>query len=146
MHPSMQPSVRHPRPGGRAWLLFTWLLVGPIHLDASAAPTATDAAAAPAAKAPEGKRPPLPPGRKVEFLSAVVLWCALVALWLGLLAMVMMWGRRLRRALRRESSASTAPDPFWYLKKGPSAVTHGNEPDRLKETETGEDSDGRPMP
>jgi len=152
MRHSMQPTVRPRLSGWAACVFFTLLLAGPCNLAASAAdPPTTGVAAAPEAKTvetkgPGGKRNPLPPVRRVEFLSAIFLWCAIVVVGLALVAMVMVWGRRLRRAVRRQPPAPTVPDPFWYLKKTPSAVTQGEKADRSKDNETGHESGGRPMP
>ena len=49
----------------------------------------------------------------------MILWFTIVFVGLGLLVMVMIWGRRLRDSVRRRPTASTVPDPFWYLKKNP---------------------------
>jgi len=127
--------------------LMTLLLAAPFEGVASAADS-PKAAASPAptatAKAPEGKRPALPAGRRVEFLSALILWCVIVFVGLALVAMVMVWGRRLRRAVRRQPTASTVPDPLWYLKRDPSALTQANRAGPLEEKETGPDAEGRP--
>jgi hypothetical protein len=124
---------------------MTLMLAGPFEVVASAAGVSkAGASPAAAAKAPEGKRPVLPAGRKAEFLSAMILWCVIVFVGLTLVAMVMVWGRRLRRAVRRQPAAPTVPDPLWYLKKSPSVVTQADRAGRRDEKETGPDSGGRP--
>jgi len=147
MRHSMQPSVRPPLAKGAACVLFALLMV-PSFKPAvfAAAEPATSTAATSAAKVPEAKRAPLPKGKRVEFLSAWILWCAIVAAGLALIVMVMAWGRRLRRAVRRQPPPTTVPDPFWYLKKSPSAVIPGEKVDQSKEKESGPDSEGRPTP
>ena len=75
------------------------------------------------------------------------MWCgSLLALWLAFLAMAIMLDGVCVGALRREPSASTIPDPLWYLKKSPSAVADSKQVDRLEENTGGRDSDGRPLP
>lgn len=54
-----------------------------------------------------------------QFMTALALWCLIVAVGLGLLTMTIVWGRSLRSLIRRKPSASTAPDPLWYLKTKP---------------------------
>jgi len=121
------------------------MLAGPFEVVASAADVSkADASAASTGKAPEGKRPALPAGKRVEFLSAMILWCVIVFVGLALVAMVMIWGRRLRRAVRRQPTASTVPDPLWYLKKSPPILTPADRAGRMEEKETGPDSGGRP--
>jgi hypothetical protein len=148
MHASTQPPVRWSKPSATAGALFLLLIVGPIELAVSAEPqptTATHAptAAVPPAKPPEAKRSPVAAARRVEFVSAMVLWFAILMVGLGLVVMVMVWGRRLRQAARRELPTSSVPDPFWYLKKSPSTVVQGYQAERLNQNETGQDSDER---
>jgi hypothetical protein len=121
------------------------MLAGPFE-DVAFPADASTASPAPvsAAKASEAKRAALSATRQAEFLSAMVLWCAIVIVGLALVVMVMVWGRRLRRAVRRQPAASTVPDPLWYLKKSPSAVAQGDQAGRMEEKETGPDSGGRP--
>jgi hypothetical protein len=58
-------------------------------------------------------------GRDHEFMTALALWCMIVVVGLGLLAMTIVWGRSLRSLIRRKPSPPTAPDPLWYLKTKP---------------------------
>lgn len=146
MRHSMGPLRRQPPARGTAWVLLALLLAEPFAPSAAAASPAAVPAAASKAKTAEGRRPALPAGRKAEFVSALILWLAIVAVGLALLVMVMMLGRRLRRAVRRQPSGPTVPDPLWYLKKSPSAVTPGDSVDRANERETGQGSDGRSTP
>jgi hypothetical protein len=163
MRPSMQMSARRPMPIGTALsgtvlsrtvlsrtacLISAWLLlgIGGAVTAAEVPPPPTSAAAAAEVKAPEAKKRPLPIHRKVEFLSAILLWLAVLLVGLALLVMVMIWATRLRRSVRRRPPAPSVPDPFWYLKPRPSAVTQGDQADPLKEKETGHDSDGRSPP
>jgi hypothetical protein len=95
-------------------------------------------------KAPAAKRPQLPPERKVEFVSAILLWFAVVTVGLAMVAMVMLLGRRLRNMVRRHPPTPTVPDPLWYLKKSPTiAATHIDPNERLKGDEPGPQPDGR---
>jgi hypothetical protein len=149
MHGLRQPSGRLFRPQQAVWALLALLLGShfdlPVFADTPAKAGAKAApAAAPVPTTPEVKRPSLPARKRVEFVSAIMLWFSVLVVGLGLVVMVMVWGRRLRRSLQRESLAPTVPDPLWYLKKSPSTVAHGNQPDRLTEKERGQDPDERP--
>jgi len=95
---------------------------------------------------PTGKRPPLPPGRKLEFFSAFALWCAIVVVGLALIGMVMLWGQRIRRNVRQRPVSSTVPDPFWYLKKSPAPVTQSDRPDSQDQGNAGSEPTGQPTP
>jgi hypothetical protein len=59
------------------------------------------------------------PGIDGQFMTALALWSLIVVAGLALLTMTIVWGRSLRSAIRRKPSASTAPDPLWYLKTKP---------------------------
>ncbi len=159
MHGSIEPPARHRMPARHRIVLTVAcavLAVGTAFLpaktysaDAAAAPAAkaADATSAPApAKPAEKKRSPVVVARRVEFVSAMILWFAIVFVGLGLLVMVVIWGRRLRDSVRRRPTASTVPDPFWYLKKNPRAVAHANQPDRPEDSDSGPDDEGRPSP
>jgi hypothetical protein len=151
MHGSIQSPVRHRMFVAAACAV---LAVGTAFVPATT--SSADAPATPAAKAadatsasakPAGaKRSPVVAARRVEFVSAMILWFAVVFVGLGLLVMVMIWGRRLRDSVRRRSPASTVPDPLWYLKKNPKAVAHANQPDRLEDSASGPDAEERPTP
>jgi hypothetical protein len=97
-------------------------------------------------KAAEVKRAPGVAARRIEFASAMILWFSILLVGLGLLVMVMIWGRRLRNSVRRQPAASTVPDPFWYLKRNPKAVAHANQADQSQNAESGPDSEGQPSP
>jgi hypothetical protein len=128
-----------------ACLLVVLLVAEPCPLGYAASPPVTSPPATQEAKA-AAKRVPLTAGRRIEFVSAMLLWFAVVTAGLVLLALVMVWGRRLRHAVRRPPRLSTVPNPFWYLKKSPSAVA-GSAPEILpKKNETGRDADGRSEP
>jgi hypothetical protein len=129
-----------PRHRWAAGVFFTLLLAG-FNASSAADPSPTTGAEV---KMPAAKRPQLPPERKVEFVSAVLLWFAVVTVGLGLVAMVMVMGRRLRQIAQRQPRASKVPDPFWYLKKTPTNVTHSGPQDRLKGDGAGQEPDGRP--
>jgi hypothetical protein len=58
-------------------------------------------------------------GADHEFMTALALWCLIVVVGLGLLAMTIVWGRSLRSLARRKPNPPTAPDPLWYLKIKP---------------------------
>ena len=73
----------------------------------------------------------------------VLLWFAVVTVGLAMLAMVMLSGRRLRNMVRRRPPAPTVPDPFWYLRKTPTNVTHGSPNERMKGDGPGAQPDGR---
>jgi hypothetical protein len=151
MHASTQLSVRRSTPTFAPGVLFVLLIVWPIERCLCAEPRPTTvievpAGAAPTTKPTEAKRSPVTAARRVEFVSAMVLWFAILMVGLGLVVMVMVWGRRLRQAARRELPTSSVPDPFWYLKKSPSTVAHGNPVERLNQNETGQDSDERSTP
>jgi hypothetical protein len=150
MHGSIEPPVRRQVFVAAACAVLAagtvWLPTTTFSADAPTAPAAKSAATSAPAKAAETKRPPVVTARRVEFVSAMILWFAVVFVGLGLLVMVMIWGRRLRNSVRRQPPASTVPDPFWYLKKNPKAVAHANQPDRLEDSESGPDAEGRPTP
>jgi hypothetical protein len=127
-----------PRHRWAAGVFFILLLAG--FNQASAAdppPTAAEF------KAPAAKRPLLPPERKIEFVSAILLWFAVVTVGLAMVAMVMLLGRRLRNMVRRHPPTPTVPDPFWYLKKSPTIVTHSSPNEPLKGDGPGTQPDGR---
>ena len=128
-----------------ACLLVGLLVAGPCPLGYAASPEATSPSATQEAKAP-AKRAPLTPGRRIEFVSAMLLWFAVVTAGLVLLALVMVWGRRLRHAVRRPPRLSTVPDPLWYLKKGSPAVAGGATEISPKKSDTGREADGRSEP
>jgi hypothetical protein len=149
MHGSIQTSMRQPMWTAAACALLTagmaWSPDAIISADAPATPAEKAAAAKTApSKAAEAKRTPRVAARRVEFVSAMILWFAILLVGLGLLVMVMVLGRRLRNSVRRRPPASTVPDPFWYLKKNPKAVVHANQPDQSQDPESGPDSEGRP--
>jgi hypothetical protein len=147
MHPLLQPPARRPLREGAARFLLIVLLATPLGDVASAADSPQKAAAPPptsVVKTPEGRRPALKVGKRAEFLSAVILWCVILFVGLALVVMVMVWGRRLRRAARRQPTAPTVPDPLWYLKKNPSVLTPAKSAGPREETETGPDAEGRP--
>jgi hypothetical protein len=151
MHGSIQPPVRQRMFIAAACAVLAlstaWLPTTTFSADAPATPVAkTDAATPAPAKPAEAKRAPAVVARRVEFVSAMILWITVVFVGFGLLVMVMVWGRRLRNSVRRRPSPSTVPDPFWYLKKNPKAVAHANQPDGSEEPESGTDSEGRPTP
>jgi hypothetical protein len=50
------------------------------------------------------------------FFSAFLMWFGVLGIGLALVAMVIFWGRRLRRSVRHEPLPTTTPDPLWYLK------------------------------
>lgn len=101
---------------------------------------------APIAKSAEAKRPPIPVGRRLEFISAMILWFAIIVVGFGLVVSVMVLGRRLRRRVRYHPPAATVPDPFWYLKKNPSTVPPGDASGRLKQPDSGPDPEGLAAP
>jgi hypothetical protein len=72
------------------------------------------------------------------------MWCGILALGVVLIAVVILWGRRLRRANRRQPAASTSPDPFWYLKKKPVHTAAGNRPDVPGQEASGSAESGDP--
>jgi hypothetical protein len=114
--------------------------------DAPAKPKKTvTATSPPPTKAVEAKRTPVTV-RRAEFASAMILWFAIVMVGLAMVVLVMIMGRRLRNSLQRRPSASTVPDPLWYLKKNPKAVAHANQPDRTPDGESGPDTQGRITP
>ncbi len=119
---------------------------------AAAKPAEKTAAAATASSKPassnaaETKKAPSVKARRVEFVSAMILWFAILLAGLVLLAMVMIWGRRVRNSIRRRPPASTVPDPLWYLKKNPKAVAHANQADQTQGPESGPESEGQPSP
>lgn len=118
-----------------------------ISADAPAARTAEAGSATNAPPKPvEAKRATAVKARRVEFVSAIILWIAIMFVCLGLLVMVMVWGRRLRNSVRRRPAASTVPDPFWYLKKNPKAVAHAKQPDGSPHAESGPDAEGQAAP
>jgi hypothetical protein len=151
MHGSIQPPVRHQMVVAAACAVLAvgiaFLPAKTYSADAPATPAAKadDATSAPS-KPAERKRSPVVVARRVEFVSAMILWFTIVFVGLGLLVMVVIWGRRLRDSVRRRPTASTVPDPFWYLKKNPRAVAHANQPDRPEDSESGPDDEGRPSP
>jgi hypothetical protein len=130
---------RLPRLGGTAGVFFVLLLAG-FNQVSAADPQPTTG---PQVNAPAAKRPPLPPGRKVEFVSAVLLWFAVVTVGLAMVALVMVLGRRLRQMVRRQPPAPTVPDPFWYLKNTPTKVTHSGPNERSKGEGPAPEPDGR---
>lgn len=118
-----------------------------ISADAPATPAVkADSAATASPKSAEVKRATAVRARRIEFVSAIILWLAIVFVCLVLLVLVMVWGRRLRNSVRRRPAASTAPDPFWYLKKNPKAVAHANQPDGSPHAESGPDTEGQTAP
>ncbi|HEX4071613.1 MAG TPA: hypothetical protein VHX68_10595 [Planctomycetaceae bacterium] len=140
MRHSLQASRGLPRHRWAAWLFFVLLLAG-FNQASAAEPSPIKGAEV---KASAAKRPQLPPERKVEFVSAVLLWFAVVTVGLAMLAMVMLLGRRLRNFVRRRPPAATVPDPFWYLRKTPTNVTHSSPNERRKGDGPGAQPDGRP--
>jgi hypothetical protein len=50
----------------------------------------------------------------------------------------------LRNFVRRRPPAPTVPDPFWYLKKTSTNVTHSSPNERRKGDGPGAQPDGRP--
>jgi hypothetical protein len=150
MHGSIPSSVRHSTfAAGVCAVLAIGLAVPPVTglcADAPAKPAEkATSASTPPPKVPEARRPAVT-ARRAEFASAMVLWFIIVLVGLGLLVMVMILGRRLRKSLYRRPPASTVPDPFWYLKRNPKAVAHANRPDQSQDAESGPDSEGRPTP
>ena len=139
MRHSLQVSRGLPRHRWAAGVFIILLLAGFNEITA-ADPSPTKEAEV---KTPAAKRP-LPPERKVEFVSAVLLWFAVVAVGLGMVAMVMVMGRRLRQIAQRQPPAPKVPDPFWYLKKTPTNATHSGQQDPLNGGEAGQEPDGRP--
>jgi predicted lipid-binding transport protein (Tim44 family) len=96
----------------------------------AAKPAETPVAAAPPAKPSSEKASADKTAREREALSALLMWCCILVVGLGLIAAAMVWARRLRRASRRQPAASTQLDPFWYLKKKPARTTAaGPQPD-----------------
>jgi hypothetical protein len=80
-------------------------------------------AADPGDKAAKPARDPAHPVRPIghEFMTALALWCTVLVIGLGLLAMIVVWGRSVRTLARRKPIPPTAPDPLWYLKTKPPA-------------------------
>jgi hypothetical protein len=140
MRYSLQASRGLPRHRWAAGVFFILLLAGFNEISA-ADPTPTKGAEV---KAPAAKLSHFPPERKVEFVSAVLLWFAVVTVGLAMLAMVMLLGRRLRNSVRQRPTAPTVPDPFWYLKKTPTNVTHSSPNEQIKGDGPGAQPDGRP--
>jgi hypothetical protein len=151
MHGSIPLSVRHliatAVAGAVLVIGFAWLPVTGLSADAPAKPPGKAASATtPPPKVAEAKRTAVT-ARRIEFASAMMLWFVIVMVGLALVVMVMIWGRRLRDSLRRRSTASTVPDPLWYLKRNPKAVAHVNQPDRAQQDgESGPETQGRPTP
>ena len=140
MRHSLQASRGLPRHRWAAGVFFILLLAG-FNQASAAEPSPTKGAEV---KTPAAKGRQLPPERKVEFVSAVLLWFAVVTVGLAMLAMVMLLGRRLRNFVRRRPPTPTVPDPFWYLKKTPTNVTHSSPNERMKGDGPGAQPDGRP--
>ncbi len=140
MRHSLQASRGLPRDRWAAGVFFVLLLAG-FNQASAADPSPTKGGEV---KAPAAKRPQLPPGRKVEFVSAFLLWFAVVTVGLAMVALVMVLGRRLRQIVRRQPPAPTVPDPFWYLKKTPTNATHSSPNERMKGDGPGPQPDGRP--
>jgi hypothetical protein len=83
------------------------------------AAVATDPGNNAAKPARDPAHPVRPIGR--EFMTALALWCTVLVIGLGLLAMIVVWGRSVRTLARRKPIPPTAPDPLWYLKAKPPA-------------------------
>jgi hypothetical protein len=141
-------------------LPFAALLVPVIGLlFVSAAPIRLFAAdeskpAAAADHGPKGKSPlpevPRPEQRWGEKVVALGLWVTIVVVGLVLLTVVMVWGRWVRKMARRKPTASTVPDPLWYLKTKPpagSTAAAGSAPPdpsrRSDDGDPGSDGSGR---
>jgi hypothetical protein len=151
MHGSIQSSLRRQMLTASACAvlatLAAWLPQATLSAEAPPkSPEKAVSAATPSSKPAEAKRSNAVTARRVEFVSAMILWFAILLAGLGLLLMVMIWGRRVRNFARRRPAASTVPDPFWYLKKNPKAVAHANQPDQSPDPQSGPDSDGQPTP
>lgn len=150
MHGSIPLSVRHPIFTAAACTVlaigFAWQPVIALGADAPAKPAGKPASATtPPPKVADAKRSAVTV-RRAKFASAMILWFVIVMVGLALVVMVMIWGRRLRDSLRRRPTASTVPDPLWYLKKNPKAVAHVNQPNPAEEGESGPETQGRPTP
>jgi hypothetical protein len=84
--------------------------------------------------------------RGAAIFSAFVLWCVIVIVGIGLLATVMIWGRRLRRSLYQRPMPATSLDPFWYLKKTTLPALNAGSPKTSRADESGNGQAGLEKP
>lgn len=84
--------------------------------------------------------------REATAISALAMWAGILAIGLTLVAMVIFWGRRLRRVARERGFSSTAPDPLWYLKSSSTAHSANRSEDLGPAENKPNDFDDRPLP
>jgi hypothetical protein len=77
------------------------------------------------AAAPVAGRPPDEEEKRQVLTAGVLLVAGILMVGVILIALVMVWGARMRRVVRTKSEPIPPPDPLWYLKPKPGTRTGG---------------------
>ena len=77
------------------------------------------------AAAPVAEQPPDEEEKRQVATAGVLLVAGILMVGVILIALVMLWGARMRRVVRTRSEPTRPPDPLWYLKPKPGTRTGG---------------------
>ncbi len=119
---------------------FPWVLAV---LFLAAVPAQT-MAETPPVSSPEFRQPEDADSPERLVTIAIYLLVIVIVLSVSLLIVMMLWGVRVRREVRKPLPALRPSDPLWYLKtkKHPPAEPQGSDPVSERKTPPGNDSEG----
>lgn len=90
------------------WLFLLFVGLSPAPARADTVPPTAETTGAPAK--------PNRTDRQIKAVSGLAALAGIIIAGLSLVALVLVWGRRLRRQLRRAPADTTAGADFWFLK------------------------------